>query len=161
MNELAHQNANEEQLISNEDKTKKVIENDNKEESIDTSLSKTEDSTEGKVEKGTCKNKIAKILYHFKDYLFLLALLVSPIPNYSYLTLFYVVIAILNCLFLLSKSDKIKNAKLALEIIVLAYATIVLIIKIVFISMRNKPFITNNRDFLIDLGMTFLKNENN
>ena len=33
MNELAHQNANEEQLISNEDKTKKVIENDNKEES--------------------------------------------------------------------------------------------------------------------------------
>ena len=161
MNELAHQNANEEQLISNEDKTKKVIENDNKEESIDTSLSKTEDSKEGKVEKGTCKNTIAKILYHFKDYLFLLALLVSPIPNYSYLTLFYVVIAILNCLFLLSKSDKIKNAKLALEIIVLAYATIVLIIKIVFISMRNKPFITNNRDFLIDLGMTFLKNENN
>ena len=61
---------------------------------------------------------------------------------------------------MLSKSDKIKNAKLALEIIVLAYATIVLIIKIVFISMRNKPFITNNRDFLIDLGMTFLKNEN-
>ena len=58
MNELAHQNANEEQLISNEDKAKKVIENDNKEESIDTSLSKTEDSKEGKVEKETCKNKV-------------------------------------------------------------------------------------------------------
>ena len=161
MNELAHQNANEEQLITNEDKPNKLIGNDNKEEEIDTTFNTKEYSKEETVEKGTCKNTIAKILYHFKDYLFLLALLVSPIPNYSYLTLFYVVIAILNCFFLLSKRDKIKNAKLALEIIVLAYATIVLIIKIVFISMRDKPFITNNRDFLIDLGMTFLKNDNN
>ena len=112
MNELAERSANEEQLISNEDKTKPI--NEKKEEQIDTSVNKKEKVIEvkEKKKKEICKNTISKILYYFKDYLFLLALLVAPIPNYSYLTLFYVLMAILSCFFLIPKKRKHKKIKI-------------------------------------------------
>ena len=57
MNELAERSANEEQLISNEDKTKPI--NEKKEEQIDTSVNKKEKVIEVKEKK---KNNIKMLL---------------------------------------------------------------------------------------------------
>ena len=78
-----------------------------------------------------------KILYHIKDYLFTLLLLILPCPNFSYLSIPYYFFGIISIFFLLKTSIESRNRKYILEIIILVYSILSLIFKVVCLIAEN------------------------
>jgi len=96
-----------------------------------------------------------KILYHIKDYLFTLLLLILPCPNFSYLSIPYYFFGIISIFFLLKTSIESRNRKYILEIIILVYSILSLIFKVICLIAEN----LFNDDLIIQIGIAIKKNK--
>ena len=101
-------------------------------------------------------------LYNIKEYIFILVLLISSSINFSYLYLPFIFVALIIYIFLSRNNHQSsKKCKLILEIITLIYAILLTIFKIVFIILikNDISFIKDNKDFFLDLGICYLRDE--
>ena len=150
-------NGKEMKELTNEQKKQDEI-NNQEEQGLDLIFTqKQKKIEEEKPKQNSCKNAVLKVLYNFKDYFLMLCLLLSPSINFSYLSLPYILIGLVYTTMILSKSPKSKRIKLIIEIALIAYSVCILVIKIVFVSLQSNQFVKENKDLLIDFGMSFLK----
>ena len=136
INTIKAKKYNEEKFINNsEDKNKLDIIN-NDEENISSS-----EKFSGTI----------KVLYHIKDYLFTLLLLIMPCPNFSYLSIPYYFFGIISIFYLLKTNIESRNRKYILEIIIFFYSIFSLIFKGVCLIYDN----LFNDELIIQIGIIF------
>ena len=140
INTIKAKKYNEEKFINNsEDKNKLDIIN-NDEENISSS-----EKFSGTI----------KVLYHIKDYLFTLLLLIMPCPNFSYLSIPYYFFGIISIFYLLKTNIESRNRKYILEIIIFFYSIFSLIFKGVCLIYDN----LFNDELIIQIGIAIKKNK--
>ena len=109
------------------------------------------------------RKKIKKklILSISKDYLFFFILLMSSVFNFSYLYLVNIIIATIYIFYIEKLSLKAKKVKYLCEIFSLGYSSYVLIFKLIMLILigNNKKKFSNSENFLKDLGIYILKDE--
>ena len=103
------------------------------------------------------KNKAKHIVYTIKDYTFMFILLIVSVPNYSILSLFYLLCGLLYIFLIQTSTPLSKRIKLTLEIILTVYALACIVFKAVICS-KYKEFQTEN-DIYVQLGVTYLTNQ--
>ena len=103
------------------------------------------------------KNRVKHIIYTIKDYALMFILLIVSIPNYSILSLFYLLCGLLYIFLIQTRTPLSKRIKLILEIILTVYALACLIFKAVICS-KYKDLQTEN-ELYVQLGVVYLLNQ--
>ena len=123
---------------------------------------KEDEENEKKVKEKEIQKKISKIRrYNFKDYFLLFALFMASCLNFNYLSIYYVVIGLIYLILSENLNPKPKKLKYFLEIFTLGYAAYTLLFKIIIVILATQDYshVINNKDFYINLGVSFLHDQ--
>ena len=103
------------------------------------------------------ENEINKISFT-KDYVVLFVLFISSSFNFSFLYLPFIFETIIYLIYLESISDFGIKIKYFLQIFNFIFSTILLVIKIIFLSYKNgkSSVVQNNKDLFLNLGLCYL-----
>ena len=95
----------EEKMEKSKDKTDSLLISDDSEESMKKKKSKKSKK------KSKCKEMFNEIMYNLKDFIFIAGLLLSPFPNFSYLSLPYILFSIIYLPLLLRNTEAKRKSK--------------------------------------------------
>ena len=156
--------------IVNQIKKQKNIERadtSQKEEDFDETLLKEcqreEEENEKKVKEKQLQEKIKKVKYYnFKDYFLIFMLFFSSSFNFNCLSMYYILVGLIYLILLENLSEKSKKIKYYLEIFTIGFASYSLLFKAITIilAILNYDEVTNNKELLINLGVSFLHDQN-
>ena len=101
------------------------------------------------------------VLYNFKDFLFMVGLLMTPSFNFNYLYYPFLLCGIFYSILIKNNGSKHRKVKRIFNIIILIYSSLLLIFEIVIIAMsasKNKT-INDKKTTFLDLGIPYLLKE--
>ena len=121
-----------------------------------------EEENEKKAKEKQLQDKYKKVKYYnFKDYFLLFMLYFSSSFNFNILSMYYILIGFVYLILLENLSERSKKIKYYLEIFTIGYASYSLLFKLITIILAILDYeqVTNNKDLLINLGVSFLHDE--
>ena len=160
-----NQNGNNENEIKNDENEEEneYLDENTMERNLLLECQREDEENEKKIRERELYKKLNKLKYYNnKDYFMLFILFMASSLNFNFLSLLYILIGLIYVLLIENLNEKPKKIKYFMEIFIIGYATYTLLFKIIIVILYIEDYqkVTNNKEFFINLGVTYLHKQN-